>query len=382
MCRRTSWPRPCALRSCAPIPKLSRFDPLPRIISHDSFSQRPLRLVAARRQLRERPRHDAAGLRSAHERNALDAAALGFRLAWRHGIVLALKIATRPRKGAQNVAIKRHTFRHRGTIRFEVVFHLQAARRRNSSSAKPTCVRSDSCSICSRAIRTRRGARDAASALPQRAGRQHVQKWQFKRRTTEMKPIGDSDKTISHYHLAPRRLGGHARTARKGCATTRSHQDKLDLSARSTSISAEMKALAFRATTARSTCRPSSSIRMPAMKNLWCMLNFCFFAETRRRTSAPFSMSTRSAFRGTSDAAREHHAVVGRNRALGGRGRDGTLRSRLGARGGDLRAGAEGAGRPGADGAGWKSRPTGCTGCRRAHACQCRPRRTASELHG
>ena len=32
---------------------------------------------------------------------------------------------------------------------------------------------------------------------------QHIQKWQFKRRTTPIKPIGTAGKTITHYHLAP-----------------------------------------------------------------------------------------------------------------------------------------------------------------------------------
>ena len=32
---------------------------------------------------------------------------------------------------------------------------------------------------------------------------EHVQKWQFKRATTDHPPIGTDNKTVSHYHLAP-----------------------------------------------------------------------------------------------------------------------------------------------------------------------------------
>jgi hypothetical protein len=51
--------------------------------------------------------------------------------------------------------------------------------------------------------------------------RQHLQTWQFKRRTTEVKPIGTENKTVTHYHLAPQDWG-ICRAGIKSSATTKS----------------------------------------------------------------------------------------------------------------------------------------------------------------
>ena len=34
-------------------------------------------------------------------------------------------------------------------------------------------------------------------------GGEHVQKWQFKRRTTPFKALGTENKTVTHYHMTP-----------------------------------------------------------------------------------------------------------------------------------------------------------------------------------
>jgi hypothetical protein len=117
-------------------PRLSRFDPLPRIISHDCFSNG----YCGWSQLVGNYENDLDTMLPGYAQHT--SAMLSTLPHWdsgSHGGMgssYTLKIATRPRKGAQNVAIKRHTFRHRGKIRCEVD------------------------SICSREIRTM-----AASAL-------------------------------------------------------------------------------------------------------------------------------------------------------------------------------------------------------------------------
>jgi hypothetical protein len=108
---------------------------------------------------------------------------------------------------------------------------------------------------------------------------QHVQKWQFKRRTTELKPIGHSKNTISHYHLAAEDWedlpGGTQRLCYNEIPT------KINWTYLAFDFDlAEMKALSFRCNDRTFDMSNFDSIRIPAMKNLWCMLNFCLFAET------------------------------------------------------------------------------------------------------
>lgn len=103
-------------------PALSRFDPLPRILSFDDFSRGHCgwsQLVGNYEDsldvmLPGFAQHSSAMLST-----------LGHWDAGSHGGMdssYALKIATKAKPGAQNVAIKRHTFRKRGPIRFEIFF--------------------------------------------------------------------------------------------------------------------------------------------------------------------------------------------------------------------------------------------------------------------
>ena len=100
-------------------PNLSRFDPMRRIISHDDFSRGHCgwsQLVGNYEDTLDTmlpgyAQHTSAMLST-----------LGHWDAGSHGGVdssYALKIATRPRAGAQNVAIKRLAMRARCPIRFD-----------------------------------------------------------------------------------------------------------------------------------------------------------------------------------------------------------------------------------------------------------------------
>jgi hypothetical protein len=260
-------------------PGLSRFDPLPRIISHDRFSEGH----CGWSQLVGNYENDLDTMLPGYAQHT--SAMLSTLPHWdsgSHGGMgssYALKIATRPRKGAQNVAIKRHTFRHRGTIRFEAYFTFKPEA--TDLKLSETDVRSVGFLFDLQA-----GDRDggAERVMPHLRflnaldGR-HVQKWQFKRRTTELKPIGDSDKTVSHYHLSPEDWEDLPDGAQRLCYNEIPTKINWTYLAFDFDLAA-MKALAFRCNDRTFDMSGFESITIPAMKNLWCMLNFCMFAET------------------------------------------------------------------------------------------------------
>jgi len=260
-------------------PELSRFDPLRRIISHDDFSRGHCgwsQLVGNYEDTLDTmlpgyAQHTSAMLST-----------LGHWDAGSHGgfdSSYALKIATRPRPGAQNVAIKRLTMRERGPIRFEayVTFKPEASELKLSEAD----VRSfgflfdlqggDSDGSTERVMPHMRFLNAEGGA--------HVQKWQFKRETTPFTAIGDEDKTASHYHLAPEGWEDLPDAGQRLC------YNEIATKVNWTYIRfdfdlAAMKALSFRCNDREFDVSGFESIRIPAMKNLWCMLNFAFFAET------------------------------------------------------------------------------------------------------
>jgi hypothetical protein len=259
-------------------PGLSRFDPLPRIISHDDFS----RGHCGWSQLVGNYEGNIDTMLPGYAQHT--SAMLSTLAHWdsgSHGGMdssYALKIATRPRAGAQNVAIKRHTFRKRGPIRFEVYFTFKPEA--TELKLSETDVRSvgflfdlqggDSDGNCERVMPHLR-------FLNADSGH-HVQKWQFKTESTPLKPLGTSNKTQTHYHLAPegwRDLpGGQQRLCYNEIPT------KVNWTYLCFDFDLEtMRATGFRCNDRSFDMSGFDSIRIPAMRNLWCMLNFCLFAE-------------------------------------------------------------------------------------------------------
>lgn len=260
-------------------PGLSRFDPLPRIISHDQFSNG----------------HCGWSQLVGNYENNLDTMLPGYAQhtgamlstlshwdSGSHGAMsssYALKIATRPKKGAQNVAIKRHTFRHRGRIRFELYFTFKPEA--SELKLSETDVRSVGFLFDLQAGDNDKGGERIMPHLRflNALDGEHLQKWQFKRQTTEFQAVGHGDKILSHYHLAPEGWedlpGGEQRLCYNEIATKVNWtylRFDFDLE--------EMKALEFQCNDRQFDMSGFESIRIPAMKNLWCMLNFCLFAET------------------------------------------------------------------------------------------------------
>jgi hypothetical protein len=270
-----------ALRSAVLLadPRLSRFDPLPRIISLDEFS----RGHCGWGQLVGNYENDLDSMLPGYAQHTSPMlSTLGHWDSGSHGAAqssYALKIATRPRPGARNVAIKRLTFRRRGPIRFEMYFTFkpEASELRLSE----TDLRS-----VGFAFDLQGGDRDAGAerVMPHirflnAADGTFLQKWQYKSGATAFTPIGDENKTVSHDHLASEGWQDIPDGAQRLCYNeipTKVNWSYLrfdfDL--------ATMRALAFICNDRSFDMSAFESIRMPAMKNLWCMLNFCLFAET------------------------------------------------------------------------------------------------------
>lgn len=260
-------------------PALSRFDPLPRILSFDDFSRGHCgwsQLVGNYEDTLD------AMLPGYAQHSSAMISTLGHWDAGSHGGMdssYALKIATRPKPGAQNVAIKRHTFRKRGPIRFEIYFTFKPEA--SELKLSETDVRS-----VGFLLDLQGGDRDSDSerVMPHlrflnAENGKFLQKWQYKRETTEIKPLGTDDKTVSHYHLAP-----------EGWLDLPDGEQKLCYNEIPTKVNwsylrfdfdlEKMQATGMQCNDRTFDLSGFEPIRIPAMKNLWCMLNFCLFAET------------------------------------------------------------------------------------------------------
>ena len=196
-------------------PRLSRFDPLPRILGFDDFDRGFCgwtQLVGNYEETLD------AMLPGYAQHTQAMLSTLGTWDFGSHGSAdgsYALKIASRPRKGAQNVAIKRLTFRERAPIRVEFYFTFKP------EAAEMKLSETDVRSIGF--LYDLQGGdqdQDDDRVMPHlrflnALDGEHLQKWQFKRQTTSFHPIGSDNKTDSHYHLSPEDWedlpGGHQR---------------------------------------------------------------------------------------------------------------------------------------------------------------------------
>ncbi len=186
-----------------------------------------------------------------------------------------------PGRGAQNVAIKRLTFRKRGPIRIEVYFTFKPEA--TELQLSETDIRSFGF-LYDLQVGDQHGA-GGERVMPHlrflnAENGEHLQKWQFKRKTTPIQPIGTAGKTITHYHLSPDDWedlpGGEQRLCYNEIPTKVNwHYLRFDFDL------ATMQATGFQLQRPRLRHRRAiEPIRIPAMRNLWCMLNLGFFAET------------------------------------------------------------------------------------------------------
>ncbi len=255
-------------------PELSRFDPLPRIIYYDDFDRGPqgwLELVG----------NYEDNLRSMlPEYRDLRPPMLSNGTMWdvgSHGSMsgnYALKLATRPAVGHLAVAIKRVTWRRLGPIRLEayVTFKPEAAELRLSETDV-------------RAFGVLFDLQDAEYRwMPHLRYLNSVDgvqtaRWQFKRKREPFKDIGGTGKTRSHFHLATTGWedvpGANQILCYNEIATKYNwHYLRIDLDL------ARRKITGLQCNDRVHDVSQVEPMMMPAMANLWCMLNTLFWVET------------------------------------------------------------------------------------------------------
>lgn len=261
-------------------PRLSRFDPLPRIISYDDFDQGCQGWTA----LVGNYEGSLDSMLPQYQR--LSGPMLSNITVWDTGTdgsasgTYALKLATRPQRGAQAVAIKRLTYRHLGPIRLEAYFTFKPEA--NELRLSETDVRAVGVVLDLQDVDTK--GEGAERVMPHirylnAMDGEAVGRWQFKRQRAPLQQIGDSGKTRSHFHLATEGWedipGAQQWLCYNEIATKQNwYYLRLDFDL------ATMRYLGLQCNDRVFDVTAIKPMRMPAMANLWCMLNLVFFVET------------------------------------------------------------------------------------------------------
>ncbi len=257
-------------------PQLSKFDPLERIYYFDDFDQGLngwTSLIGNYEHTLDSVLPDFRDLRPPMLSNLT---------MWDTGTAgsmsgaYALKVATRAQAGSLGTAIKRQTFRSRGKVQFECYFCF-----------KPEASELKLSELDVRAIGVLFDIQDGQNAalrwMPhlRNLNAQHgerVARWQYKPQTRPFRQIGDSGKTVSHFHLGPEGWVDVPIAPQELCyneiATKMNwHYLKicLDLDSR--------QFLSFRCNDVEYAGDALRAIEIPAMPNLSCMLNVAVWVE-------------------------------------------------------------------------------------------------------
>lgn len=264
-------------------PDLSRYDPMARIIAFDDFdrgfcgwtqlvgnyegtldSMLPSYVAHTQPQLSNVTHWDAGS------HGAFDG-------------TYALKIATRPHAGARNVAIKRLTFRKPSPVRLEFYFAFKP----EASELLLSETDVKSIGFC---YDLQQGSKGGNRVMPHfrflnASDGEHVQKWQYKDAYRPFSEIGTEGKTVSFDHLADidwKDVPGGSQTLCYNEVPTKInwHYVRFDFDL------ATMKPVLLQCNDHTFDVSGLSPIVIPAMNNLWCMMNILFFAEaaTDKRT--------------------------------------------------------------------------------------------------
>ena len=258
-------------------PALSRFSPLRRIIFHDDFD----RGLCGWTNLAGNYEHKLDSMNPSYQQHTQPQ--LSTLTHWDTGShggwdgSYALKIQTRAKAGARNVALKRLTFRQPGPIRLEWYFTFKPEA--TDLRLSETDVRS--VGFC---YDLQDGHEGGNRVMPHlrflnAENGVHVQKWQYKDETTPFKALGTEGKIVTHDHLAPTGWKDVPGGGQKLCyneipTKVNWHYARYDLDLRT------MRAVEFQCNDRVFDLRDCAPIVIPAMRNLWCMLNIVFFAET------------------------------------------------------------------------------------------------------
>ena len=261
-------------------PDLSRFEPMRRIIFLDDFDKGHrgwCQLVGNYEDTLDSmspsyQQHQAPQLSSVtHWDNGTHGAFDG---------TYALKIQTRPVRGSRNVALKRVTFRKLCPIRLEFYFTFKPEA--TELKLSETDVRSigflydlqhgDAHAGASERVMPHVRFLNALDGA-------HLQKWQTKPEAPRFREVGAGGKTVTHDHLSPEGWvdvpGGAQRLCYNEIPTKVNwHYARYDFDL------ATMSMIALQCNDRVFDLRQAKPIVMPAMRNLWCMLNIAFFTET------------------------------------------------------------------------------------------------------
>jgi hypothetical protein len=255
-------------------PKLSRFEPLDRILFYDDFDQG----LQGWSELIGNYEHTLDAMLP--EYRDMRPPMLSNLTMWDTGTAgsmegnYALKLATRPSSGAIAVSLKRQSWREQGLIQLETYFTF-----------KPEASALLLSELDVRAIGVLFDVQDREKRwmphlryLNAFEG-QRLAKWQYKSRREPVMAIGNSGKTVSHFHLRPIGWsdvpGGEQLLCYNEIATKMNwHYLKVQLDLASRSFTGYQCNDQFYDT------RGMETMQMPAMANLWCMLNIAFWVET------------------------------------------------------------------------------------------------------
>jgi hypothetical protein len=263
-----------SMATVVPHPRLSKFDPLSRILFYDDFDQ---------------GLQGWSGLIGNYE-GTLDSMLPEFSdlrppmlssgTMWDTGTAgsmdgtYSLKLATRPRAGSISVGIKRVTWRQLESLRLESYFTFKPEASELSLSENDVRAVGVLFDIQDETYRWMPHLRylNALNGVIMR-------RWQFKREREPLLQIGDSGKTRSHFHLASTDWEDVPKGEQQLCYNeipTKYNwyylRVDLDLASRQiTGLQCNDRAHDTTGVT---------PMRMPAMPNLMCMLNVAFWVET------------------------------------------------------------------------------------------------------
>ena len=260
-------------------PRLSRFDPLERIIFYDDFDGG----IRGWSELIGNYEHRLDSMLP--EYSDMRPPMLSNLTMWDTGTAgsmegdYALKLATRAKTGDLATSIKRQTWRKRGQIQFECYFTFKpeaSELRLSLNDVRAFGVLFD----------LQDGMNPEFRWMPHlrylnAIDGQMVNRWQVKGETRAFSKIGDSGETVSHFHLGaenwedvdlPRQTLCYNEIATK----MNWHYLKLNVDL------AERRFLGFQCNDLVYAGEPLPYIAIPAMPNLDCMLNTAFWVETNR----------------------------------------------------------------------------------------------------
>jgi len=185
----------------------------------------------------------------------------------------AMKLATRPRCGSLAVGIKRLTYQYAGLIQLEARFAFKPEATQLQLSETDVGSVGLLFDLQNQTERVMPHLRYLNAVAGRPVGR-----WQVKSRPPHFADIGNSGKTRSHFHLGPDGWedlpGGDQLLCYNEIATKLNwHYLKLGFDLGSMSF------VYLQCNDRHFDTSVIEPMRMPAMANLWCMLNVAFWAE-------------------------------------------------------------------------------------------------------